>query len=134
MKYLFDTTAYSELLRGRKEVAQILLEAEKILLPNIVIAELQYGFRLGTKHSENEKLLSKFLANKKVHALLPDNATTEYFVNLAILARKKGVQLSLHDLWIAALTEQWDAKLVTTDRDFVHLNYDNLLLNYLKQT
>lgn len=133
MKYLFDTTAYSELLRGREGIAILLNEAEGVLLPNIVIAELQYGFRLGTKRSENEKLLSRFLATKKIHALLPDNATTDYFVNIAILARKKGIQLSSHDVWIAALTEQWDATLVTSDRDFVLLDYDRLKLYYFEQ-
>ncbi len=134
MKYLFDTTAYSELLRGRKEVAELLNNTENILLPNVVIAELQYGFRLGSRHSENEKILSKFLANKKVHAILPDNATTGYFVNIAILARKKGIQLSTHDVWIASLTEQWDATLVSSDKDFVHLNNDSLKLYFIEQT
>jgi tRNA(fMet)-specific endonuclease VapC len=133
MKYLFDTTAYSALLRGRKDIANLLNSAEEILIPNIVIAELQYGFRLGTKGAENEKLLSRFLANKKVRALLPDNATTGYFVDIAVFALKKGVQLSTHDIWIAAVTEQWNATLVTSDRDFVHLNYDALNLYFFEQ-
>ncbi len=133
MKYLFDTTAYSELLRGRKEIAMLLNDTEGILLPNVVIAELQYGFQIGSKHSENEKILSKFLANKKVHALLPDNATTGYFVSIAVFARKKGIQLSSHDIWIAALTEQWDATLISSDKDFVHLNYDSLKLYSFEQ-
>jgi tRNA(fMet)-specific endonuclease VapC len=133
MKYLFDTTAYSELLRGREEMAGLLNAAEGVLLPNVVIAELQYGFRLGSKQTENEKLLSRFLASKRVHSLLPDNATTDYFVNIAILARKKGVQLSAHDIWIASLAEQWDATLVSSDRDFVLLDYNKLRLHYFKQ-
>ena len=133
MKYLFDTTAYSELLRGREEIATLLNEAESISLPNVVIAELQYGFQLGTKLSENNKLLSKFLANKKIHAILSDNATTEYFVNIAIIAREKGIQLSSHDIWIAALAEQWDFTLVSSDKDFVHLNHKSLKLYAFEQ-
>ena len=131
MKYVFDTTAYSALLKGHAEVAAILRKADKILLPHVVIAELQYGFALGSRRSENEKLLARFLANKKVHALLPDNATTAYFVALAVYARKKGVQLSTHDLWIAALSEQWDAELVSFDNDFKHLAYKTLNLKHL---
>ena len=131
MKYVFDTTAYSALLKGHLKVATILKKADKILLPHVVIAELQYGFALGSRRTENEKLLARFLANKKVHALLPDNATTAYFVALAVYARKKGVQLSTHDLWIAALSEQWDAALVSFDNDFKHLAYKNLNLMHL---
>lgn len=128
MKYLFDTTTYSHLLKGHKVVADVLKDAEAILLPNVVMAELRYGFRLGTKQEENERLLARFVANKKIHVVLPDNATTDYFVNIAIFARKKGVQLSTHDVWIAALAEQWDATLVTFDNDFKHLNYKDIKL------
>lgn len=128
MKYVLDTTAYSELLRGQEQVAGILKTATDILIPHVVIAELRYGFRLGSRQLENEKLLSRFVANRKVRIILADNATTDYFVNIAIFARKKGVQLSSHDMWIAALTEQWDATLVTFDDDFSHLNYPELKL------
>ena len=126
MKYVFDTTAYSELLRGQKKIAKILQNATEILMPHVVIAELRYGFCLGSRQAENEKLLNRFIASKKVRILLPDNATTDYFVNIAVSAHKKGIRLSMHDMWIAALSEQWGATLVTHDRDFTHLNYEGL--------
>ncbi len=128
MKYLFDTTAYSHLLKGHVIVANVLKNAETIFLPNVVIAELRYGFMLGTKQEENERLLTRFIANKKIHVLLPDNATTDYFINIAIFARKKGIQLSTHDIWIAALTEQWNVTLITFDYDFKHLDYKDIKL------
>ncbi len=127
MKYLFDTTAYSQLLKGHKDVANTLKNAENILMPSVVIAELRYGFMLGAKREENEKLLTRFIANKKIRVILPDNATTDYFVNIAVIAHKKGVQLSTHDLWIVALTEQWDVTLVTFDNVFKHLDYKKKL-------
>src|ERR1039458_10583595 len=55
----------------------------------------------------------RFASSKKVHILLPDNATTSYFVDIAVFACKKGIQLSSHDIWIAALAEQWNATLGT---------------------
>lgn len=128
-KYVFDTTAYSELLRGHEVVARIVQSADTIFLPNVVVAELRFGFRLGSRLTENERLLSRFVANKKVRVLLPDHATTDYFVNLAVFARRQGIQLSSHDLWIAALTEQWQAMLVSFDQDFKHLDYDTLKLS-----
>jgi predicted nucleic acid-binding protein len=128
MKYLLDTTAYSELLRGHQKVGEIIRGADELYVPNFVIAELEYGFRLGNRQPENEKLLTRFVSNKKVHVLLPDNATTSYFVNIAVFAHKKGVQLSSHDIWIAALAEQWDVVLVSFDEDFKHLSYEKLQL------
>jgi len=59
MKYVFDTTAYSELLRGHKDVAEVLKSATEILVPHVVIAELQYGFCLGSKRPENEQIYRK---------------------------------------------------------------------------
>ena len=128
MKYLLDTTAYSELLRGHQKVVEIIRGADELYVHNFVIAELEYGFRLGNRQPENEKLLTRFVSNKKVHVLLPDNATTSYFVNIAVFAHKKGVQLSSHDIWIAALAEQWDVVLVSFDEDFKHLSYEKLQL------
>ena len=128
MKYMLDTTAYSELLRGHKKVGEVVRNADELYMPNVVIAELEYGFRLGNKQPENEKLLTRFVSNKKVHVLLPDNATTSYFVNIAVFAHKKGVQLSSHDIWIAALAEQWGLILVSFDKDFEHLSYEDLQL------
>ncbi len=128
MKYLFDTTTYSHLLKGHKVIASTLRNAEIVFLPNVVVAELRYGFKLGGRQEENEKLLSRFIANKKIRVVLPDNATTDYFVNIAVYARKKGVQLSTHDIWIAALAEQWDATLITFDNDFKHLDYKDIKL------
>jgi predicted nucleic acid-binding protein len=128
MKYVFDTSTYSELLRGHSGVAEVLKTATEVFIPHVVVAELQYGFWLGSKRQDNEKLLGRFLASKKTRILLADNATTDYFVNVAVFARKKGVQLSSHDIWIAALTEQWGATLVSFDKDFVHLGYKNLKL------
>lgn len=128
MKYLFDTSTYSHLLKGHITVADAVHRAESLLLPQVVVAELRYGFRLGSRTAENDQLLTKFLANKKVRILLPDNATTDYFVNVAVFARRKGVQLSTHDLWIAALALQWDATLLSFDKDFEHLGYADLQL------
>ncbi len=134
MKYVFDTTAYSELLRGHQKIAELVRLADEILIPNVVIAELRYGFELGSRKIDNEKLLARFLAAPKIHIVLPDNATTNYFVNIAVLARNKGVQLSTHDIWIAALTEQWNATLVSYDNDFKHLGYESLQLVSLNKS
>ena len=134
MKYVFDTTTYSELLRGNKLVASVVNEAETVYIPNVVVAELKYGFELGNRREDNARLLSRFVANRKVHILLPDNATTDYFVSIAVFARRKGVQLSSHDIWIAAFTEQWDATLLTFDNDFKHLDYKGFKLQLEKLT
>lgn len=134
MDYLFDTSAYSQLLRGNPAASKALQSADKVFIPSFVLAELRFGHASGSKMQENEKLLNRFIAAQKVQVLLPDHATTDYFVATALYARKKGVALASHDIWIAALAQQWDAKLLTYDRDFAHLNYPDLKLRFVDPT
>lgn len=128
MRYIFDTTAYSDLLCGDVAIAGLVQTADEIYVPQVVIAELRIGFKLGSRQLENERLLARFLATSKVRILLPDNATTDYFVDLAVYARQKGVQLSVHDLWIAALAWQHKIMLVSHDNDFKHLAHPDIKL------
>ena len=131
MRYLFDTSAYSNLQRGQLQMAAYLQQAEAILLPGMVVAELRYGFALGKRNSENERLLNRFIADEKVHLLLADTKTINGFVHIATFAHRKGVSLSQHDIWIASMSVQWDATLVTFDKDFEHLGYKKLKLRIL---
>jgi tRNA(fMet)-specific endonuclease VapC len=121
VKYVFDTSAYSQLVRGQPDMARLVVAAEEILVPYVCIAELRYGFALGGRQAENEKLLARFLASPKVHTLLADNLTTDYYVELASYVHGHGKQLSHHDIWIAALAVQTKAALVTFDHDFQHV-------------
>ncbi len=127
-----DTSAYSNLNRGGRRVADLVLNSEQILLPSFVEAELRFGFAFGSKELENNKLLDRFIASSKVRLVLPDKATTLVFTELAKLARQSGVQLSSHDLWIAALAKQFNASLVTYDKDFANLPSGVVKIDLLK--
>lgn len=52
MIILLDTNAYSALMEGRAEVVNYVKRAEKILLSEIVIGELLFGFRNGAKYDQ----------------------------------------------------------------------------------
>lgn len=118
MTYVFDTSAYSELNRGQVDMAKLVIEADEILLPQVCVAELRYGFAIGSRQLENEKLLVRFLSSAKVRQVFPNDLTTDHYIEQAVHMRKNGKQLSHHDLWIAALAEQHEATLVTFDEDF----------------
>jgi len=64
MKYVLDTTAYSELLKDTVPWRRWLIVQRNYWYPSRY-SGIRYGFRLGSKQLENEKLLSRFLANKK---------------------------------------------------------------------
>ena len=115
---MLDTSAYSYIERGDQQLLLETQQADEIALSVIVIAELKYGFAMGSKHRQNLAQLELFLDSPRVVVCdIAQNTTTSY-VKLALLARKNGIALGANDLWIAALALQHGYKLLTKDQDF----------------
>ena len=53
MKVLLDANAYSLLMRGHEEVAELVRRAGAVLFSAVVVGELMYGFRRGTHFERN---------------------------------------------------------------------------------
>ena len=49
MRILLDSSAYSQLMRGHDRVAELVRSAEEILISAVVVGELVYGFRWGSR-------------------------------------------------------------------------------------
>jgi len=128
--YLLDTSAYSNLVRGHKKVANLVRSADEIYVSIFTIAELEYGFACGSKRSENQMLLLRFLSSKKVKTLMPDHYTVSSFASIGRKAKDSGVVLAHHDLWITSLAVQNNLTLMTFDKDF--LNADTLKIKGYK--
>lgn len=118
MKILLDTNAYSALMRGRPEVAEQVRKAEHVLMSTIVVGELMFGFRNGTRFQQNIDLLESFLANRYV-TLVPVTLTTaDRFGRIAASLRTKGRPIPTNDIWIAAHAFETGADLLSYDEHF----------------
>ena len=53
MKLALDTNAYTNLARGDAALAILAVNAQEILVPFIVLAELRAGFSVGSKRAAN---------------------------------------------------------------------------------
>ena len=49
MRLLLDSNTYTLLMSGHEEVLDLVRSAEEILFSTIVVGELMYGFRRGTR-------------------------------------------------------------------------------------
>jgi len=58
MKLLLDTSGYVGFKMGFPEMVDFLMEAQVILLPPIVLGELMFGFRLGTRFQKHFEKIS----------------------------------------------------------------------------
>ncbi|MDE0605688.1 MAG: hypothetical protein OXH78_00855 [Acidimicrobiaceae bacterium] len=60
---LLDANAYSMFMRGHKQVNEIVRSAEELLLSTVVVGELLYGFRRGSRFDQNAENLRTFIGN-----------------------------------------------------------------------
>ncbi len=118
MRILLDTNAYSALMRGVVEVADRVRRAERVLLSPIVIGELLYGFRNGSRSAENTRQLDAFLENPFVELTTVTRVTADRFAGIALGLKRKGQPLPVNDVWIAAQALETGADLLSSDRHF----------------
>lgn len=118
VKFAIDTNRYSDFARNVPDVVGLFVNAEAILVPFVVIAELRAGFKCGTVSRRNEAALVRFLNNNRVSVLYPDDGTSRAYAELYAELRMRGTPVPTNDLWIAALVLQHNLPLATRDRHF----------------
>jgi tRNA(fMet)-specific endonuclease VapC len=122
VRLLLDTSAYSELRRGHSEIVGLVRRAQRLYLSSIVVGELLFGFRLGTRFAANSAELEDLLAQPRVELLAVSYTTADRFSLIAAGLRRKGRALSNNDIWIAAHAMETGAELVSLDDDFGHVD------------
>ena len=133
MRVLLDSNAYSNLKRGHHRIVEIVRGSEAILLPLVVIGELLYGFRNGSRSDRNTRELHAFLDNPYVSIAAMSFTTADRYARIAATLRAKGRPIPSNDIWIAAHTMETGADLVSYDRHFgqvdglawIHLSTDS---------
>ena len=101
-KQVLDTSAYSHLRRGDEQLIAALAEAELILVPAVVLGELEAAFRMGSRARENLQRLEDFLALVEVIVVPVDAEVAARFGKLVAQLRASGTPLPTNDIRIAA--------------------------------
>ncbi|MCY4574222.1 MAG: type II toxin-antitoxin system VapC family toxin [Gemmatimonadetes bacterium] len=122
MRVLLDSNAYVQLMRGRERVSRIVRDAEEILLSAVVLGELLYGFRHGSRYERNARLMRAFLDNPYVTVVPVGETTADRYSRIAASLRAKGRPIPTNDIWIAAHAMETGADLVSADPHFRHVN------------
>ena len=118
MRLCLDTNRYCDFMRGNPAAVALLRQAEEILLPFVVVAELCAGFLGGTTGRANEGMLARFIQSPRVTVIYADHETTRHFAQLVQQLRLQGTPLPTHDVWIAGLAIQHNAVLYSRDKHF----------------
>ncbi|MGK5089679.1 type II toxin-antitoxin system VapC family toxin [Bdellovibrionota bacterium FG-2] len=121
MKIALDTNTYTDAARAEPKAIEVLQSADEIYLPFVVIAELRSGFALGTKGKKNEAKLTEFLNTPRVKVIYPDEQTTHHYARVYAHLKNQGTPIPTHDIWIAAMTLQYDLVLFSRDAHFAQI-------------
>ena len=118
MRVLLDSNAYSRLMRGDEQAAAVVRGATDILMSAVVIGELLYGFRNGSRFDRNAADLRSFLDNTHASFVPVGPITADRYSRIAAALRAKGSPIPTNDVWIAAHAMETGADLVSADRYF----------------
>ena len=118
MRILLDSNGYSRLMRGDGQTAEVVRNATEILMSAVVIGELLYGFRNGSRFDRNSADLRSFLDNPYVSFVPVGPVTADRYSRIAAALRAKGSPIPTNDVWIAAHAMETGADLVSADLHF----------------
>ena len=118
MRVLLDSNAYSQLMRGDNQTALAVRDATEILMSAVVIGELLYGFRNGSRFDSNTTDLRSFLNNPYVSFVPVGSVTADRYSRIAAALRAQSSPIPTNDVWIAAHALETGSDLVSADRHF----------------
>jgi len=122
MKLLLDTSAYVRFKQNMTEVVEYIANARIVFFSSVVLGELMFGFRNGTKFDKNMAELREFLSRDVVEPVPVGEVTADRYARIAAGLKKQGEPIPTNDIWLAAQTMELGAELVTSDRHFEKVN------------
>ncbi|HUD06587.1 MAG TPA: type II toxin-antitoxin system VapC family toxin [Candidatus Saccharimonadales bacterium] len=123
---VLDTNIYTALAKNDPLIVRYIRAAEEIALPHVVIGELLGGFYYGSRFEKNEADLQKVLTKPTCRVLMPSLQTAKTYGRLYAYLKKHGTMIPTNDIWIAAITIEYEGTLATYDRDFTGIPELNL--------
>jgi len=118
VRIALDTTAYVAFKQNISAVVEYIVKAERILFSPVVLAELMFGFRGGTKFTDNMAELNLFLDHPAVEFVRIGQVTADRYSRIAMDLKRHGSPLPTNDIWIAAQAMEHGAELITLDSHF----------------
>jgi tRNA(fMet)-specific endonuclease VapC len=122
MKLLLDTSGYVGFRMGIPELVDFLTSARVVLVSPIVLGELMFGFRLGTRFQKNMKELMQLINHEAVEVIPLGEVSADRYSRIAEQLKRQGTPIPSNDIWIAAQAIEQGAELVTMDRHFEKIN------------
>jgi tRNA(fMet)-specific endonuclease VapC len=121
---LLDTNIVIELFKGNPAVVTFLEAQQTVDIPFAVLGELYLGAYKSSNPKKHLQQIDAFLENCNV--LIADDETANQYALIKSALLKKGKPIPENDMWIAAVSRQFDLQLHTQDKHFKEIEGLNL--------
>ena len=115
-KVFLDSNIIIDIFHSKIELIDFLADADKIYVPVIVLGELLFGAENAVNPNRHFKQVENFLKDLEIVNI--DSETAALYSKVKYQLRKLGRPIPDNDIWIAALTMQYNATLLTNDAHF----------------
>ncbi|MBA4394059.1 MAG: VapC toxin family PIN domain ribonuclease, partial [Desulfobacca sp.] len=103
MKLVLDTNIYSDYAEGLTDVVESIVQyGQDLFFPSIVLGELTYGFMKGNRQVYNERKLRQIISRLQIGIIPVDADVARKYGFIFFALKKKGTQIPINDVWIAA--------------------------------
>ena len=113
---LLDTNIVIELFKGNPAVTASFGTQQSANIPFAVLGELYLGAYRSSDPIKHIKQVNDFL--KKCDVLIADNETANNYALIKTKLLNKGKPIPENDIWIAAIAQQYELRLITRDKHF----------------
>jgi len=117
-RLVFDSSAYSHFRAGHSGVLDCLAKAAVVVVPTIVLGELDAAFDAGLRAKENRTRLAELLDEPFVTVAPVTAAVARHYGRIVGELRRAGTPIPTNDVWIAATTADCGGTVLTFDRHF----------------
>lgn len=124
-KCLLDTSIIIHAFKQNNTIAERLDKISEIFVPIEVVGELCYGAYKSANPTKHLGQINSFLLNCKI--ISPDRTTADVYGNIKTALMQKGKPIPENDIWIAAIAQQHEIPLFTTDNHFSEISSISLL-------
>jgi len=128
---VIDTSIYCDFAEGIPQTVDILADmGQHLYLPSVVIGELSYGFRKGSRRIANEKKLDRIIRLLEIQIIDITRSVASKYGLIYLALVRNGKKIPLNDVWIAACCMEVGGTLLTRDQYFEHVEQiDKLILS-----
>jgi predicted nucleic acid-binding protein len=119
VKLVLDTNTYCDYAEGLPHAVDFLAaHGEDIFLPSIVLGELTYGFVKGSRQQFNERKLQEIVKKLNIEIIDVNQNVSRKYAIIYLFLVKKGTNIPINDVWIAASCMEVGGTLLTRDQHF----------------